>query len=865
MTDKIFWHNLSWQEVVEKLNSDFEQGLSEEEVRARQKKFGKNLLPEKKPLSSLRLFFEQFRSPLIYILIGAGIVTLFLGKWTDSIVIFIAVAISALFGFWQEKKTSKVLEKLKKVLKTKATVLRGGQKKEILQEELLPGDIIFLKAGDKVPADGRLIEAENLKISEAVLTGEWLPAIKTNKVLPKETSLADRDNMVYLGSLVESGQAKAIVTETGIHTEAGRIAAMVEEVKEEKTPLQKKLTHFSKIIGVLIGAVVIFIFLGGIFRNGDWVEMFETAIAIAVGGIPEALPVVMVVILAIGMEKILKKGGLIRKLSSVETLGSAEIICFDKTKTLTQGRMELAGIESEDESTAAKIAVLISEAFIENPKDHPSEWEIHGSPTDQALLKVGTKKGLLKPELDKTSVEISRLPFDSANKYLLSLRKEGRDHLLYIGGAPERVLERSKNQAGWKEKLDKMTARGLRVIGVGYKRISEGEIPAVHSAKVKNLNELAEGFTFVGLIALKDPLRRDAKEAIEVCRRAGMRPILVTGDHKLTAKAVAGEIGLEVREENILEGRDLDRLSDGEFEKILERIKIYARVEPKHKMRIISGWQAKEKVVAMIGDGVNDAPALKKADIGVGLGSGTEVAKESSDLILLDDSFAIIVKAVEQGRIILDNLRKGITYVMANSFASALIVGVATVFGWPLPILAVQILWNNIVEDSLPNIAYAFEPGEKGIMKRKPLPQKVPLLTKEMKTLIFATGIIYQGFGLILFAILWKILNLDLAYARTMVFGVLVVNTAFVIFSYKSLRKNIFQYNPFSNSMLNLAAVIILIFFALSIYLPLFQKLLQTTPIDFGSWLILFGISILSVGLIEITKWFFISRHEIEE
>jgi len=861
--NQTLWHNLSWKEAVEKLNSDSQKGLNEREVKSRQEKFGKNSIPKELSFSSLRIFLEQFKSPLIYILIIAGIVTLVLKEWTDSIVIFVAVFINALFGFWEENKVSRVLEKLKTVLKTKATVLRDGQKVEILQEELVPGDIIYLKAGDKVPADGRLIEVENLKISEAVLTGEWIPSQKTTEVLPKETPLADRENMVYMGSLVEEGSGKVICTEIGSATEAGKIALLVKETKEEKTPLQKKLAGFGKIIGISIAGICFFIFIGGILREGRPLEMFEASVAMTVGGIPEALPVVMAVILAIGMEKILRKKGLVRKLSSVETLGSTQIICFDKTRTLTQGKMELAEIVSQDENLALKIAVLCNEGFIENPRDSKENWKIWGSPTDKALLKAGIEKGVLKPELKKESIELGFLPFNPSDKYLLSLRKEKERCFLYVSGAPERILEKSINKNKWKEKLEELTGKGLRVIGVGYKKISNLKC---QTSNLSNLNELANNFNFVGLIALKDPLRPEVKEAVKVCKSAGMRPVMVTGDHKLTAIAVAKEVGFKLKKENVLEGKDLDKLSDKDFGGVLEKIQVYARVEPKHKMRIIKAWQEKGKVVAMTGDGVNDAPALKKADIGIALGSGTEVAKESSDLVLLNDSFSIIIKAIEQGRVILDNLRKSISYILADSFTSVILIGFAKIiFGWPLPILPVQILWNNFVEDTLPDIAYAFESKEKGIMKRKPAPAKAPLLTKEMKILIFGTGLIDQFLMLILFWYLWAHLGLNLDYVRTIIFGAICIDTAFVVYCYKNLRKNIWQINPFSNKWLVISSIVVFLTFALAVYLPPLQMLLHTVPLGIGSWLILIGVGILSMFLIEITKWYFISRHETEE
>jgi len=503
-----------------------------------------------------------------------------------------------------------------------------------------------------------------------------------------------------------------------------------------------------------------------------------------------------------------------------------------------------------------KIAVLCSDAFVENNEDVIDKWKVIGGSTDAAILIGGAQKGFLRHKMDKESIEMKKLPFDSEYKYQLSLRKEGNEMFLYFLGAPEKLLERSLNKDGWEDELQKMTKNGLRVLGTGFKKIKDYN---------EDLNSLAYDFTFAGLIALKDPLRPDTKEAIEECKRAGIRPILITGDHKLTALNVAEEVGIKTKEANILNGIDIDRLSDKELSDRLENIDIYARVEPRHKMRIISAWQGKGKVVAMVGDGVNDAPALRRSDIGLALGSGTEVAKESADLVLLNDGFGVIVKAIEEGRAILDNLRKSISFALADSLTSVILVGFATIFfGWPLPILPVQILWNNFVEDTLPNISYAFEPKEKGIMKRGPSFVKESLLNKEMKTLIFATGLIDEFILLGLFWFFWKKLNLDLDYVRTMIFGGMCIDTAFVIFCYKSLRKNIWNINPFSNKWLNVSSIMVFVTFAAAIYLPPLQKILYTVPLGWGSWIILLAIGITSMLLIEITKWYFISRHECE-
>ena len=504
--------------------------------------------------------------------------------------------------------------------------------------------------------------------------------------------------MVYMGCVVEDGKGKVIVTETGINTEMGKVAMMVKEAREEKTPLQKKLAHFSKIVGALIALICIFIFLGGILRERAFLEMFTTSVAVAVAAIPEGLPVAMTVILALGMERILKRKGLVRKLVAAETLGSTSIVATDKTLTLTEGKMEVSEtitFKSEiavnekkwqeifkkkadpDQILLITIATLCNEAFIENPQDLYPVWIIRGRLTDRALVLAGAKVGLKKPELEKKYPRIDEIPFNPINKFIANLHKIENRNVLYVSGAPEKILAISSRVQieGKQKKLD------------------------------KKLEDLCRDLVFVGFIGLRDPLRKETKEAIKICKKAGMRPILVTGDHLLTAKAVAKELGLKTKKENIIEGKELDELSDEEFQKIVKDIEIYARAEPRHKMRIIKAWQEKGEVVAMTGDGINDAPALKQADIGVALGSGTDVAKEVSDLVFLTDNFNIIVAAVEEGRAIVDNIRKVITYLLSDSFTETILVGVSIIFGWPLPIAAVQILWVNLIEDGLPSLA----------------------------------------------------------------------------------------------------------------------------------------------------------------
>lgn len=855
---QILWHNLSEEEVVKLLKTDSAKGLSEKEAQLRQREFGKNLLPEEKPLSRLRIFLEQFRSPLIYILVIAGIITLILGEYTDSIVIFGAVILNTIVGYFQENKASKALRELKRIVKIEARVTREGNPKIIDSSELVSGDIFILNPGDKVPADGRIIEVHNLKINEMALTGEWLSAEKNPEILPAETPMADRDNMVYMGTVIEDGKAKAVVTATGIETEIGKVVTLVKEAKEEKTPYQKKLANFSKIIGIIIGMICFGIFIEGMVTGGEFVEMFTTAVAVAVAAIPEGLPVAMTVILALGMQRILRKGGLVRKLAAAETLGSTSIICTDKTATLTEGKMKVDEIIG-DELLTLKAAVLTSEAFIENPDDPKEKWIIRGRPTDRALLEAGIELGLnQKREFKKK--KISEISFNPINKFSAALYKENGGQIFYICGAPEKILELSilkvKEKEELKKKLDELAKKGLRVVATAYRKIENGKL------KIENLEDFCKNLIFTGFITLKDPVRKEVKEAIKVCRQAGMRPIIVTGDHKLTAKAVAEELGFKIKGGDILEGKDLDTITDEDFEKNLDKIQIYARVEPKHKIRIIEAWQKKGEVVAMTGDGINDAPALKQADIGVALGSGTDVAKEVSDLILLPDSFNIIVAAVEEGRAIIDNIRKVITYLLSDSFTEIILIGVGLLLGFPLPVVAVQILWINLIEDGPLGLCLAFEPKEKDLMQQKSQGHDIPLLTKEMKALIFIIGLITDFFLLGLFFWLIKYSGYETPHIRSIIFSGLTIDSIFYVFSCKSLRRNIWKINPFSNKFLVFAWVFGMIALIAALYLPALQTLLKTMPLNLFDWQLVLSIGFLNIILIEATKWYFITKKQ---
>ena len=900
------WHSLPIEKILEEFKTDAQNGLFDVEVKKRLKDFGPNQLPEEKPISKIRLLIGQLKSPLIYILVIAGIVTLILKEYADSIIIFGVVFLNAIIGYFQESKAGQTIQALKKMIRVKAIVFRQGEEREIFQEELVPGDIILLRPGDKVPADGRLIDAWNLKLNEAVLTGEWLPSEKNTEILPKDTPLADRDNMVYMGTVVEYGRGKAVVTATGIKTEIGKIAQTLKGTKAEKTPYQKKVVHFSKVLGAIIVFLCLGILIGGLATGKEFFEIFLTAIAVAVAAIPEGLPVAVTLVFTFGMREIFKKKGLVRKLIAAETLGSTTVICTDKTGTLTEAKMQVAGIytgtkellsngkrfeEKIDKDSQAshilalKIAALCNDAFIENLDEPMEKWIARGRPTERVLLLAALQAGIVRSELEAKEPKIDELPFDPTYKYSATLhRLSNEEDVIYVMGAPEIILSTSKfleidgkqeiiseeRMKKLQEKYEGLTSRGFRVVSVGYKKILRGSLlekikkvflekSVKKEEKQKLYGEDLKEMVFVGFAALHDPVREKAKEAVNLCRQAGIRPIIVTGDHKLTAMAVAKELGFNVKDKNILEGKELEKMSDEEFKKIFKDIQIYARVEPQQKSKIVQVWQEAGEVVAMTGDGVNDAPALKKANIGVALGSGTDVAKEASDLTLLTDDFEIIVVAVEEGRRIVDNVRKIITYLLVGGFTEVMLIGMAVICRLPLPVLPGQILWKNIIESTPPSLALTFEPKEKDIMERAPEPAKLPLLTKEMNALIFIVGFLTNLILFGLFLWFWH-QGYPLERIRSIMFAGLTIDSFFFIFSCRNLRKNIWQYNPFSNFYVTFSVIVGMALLLVAIYLPVFQKLLKTVPFGLFEWSILLIFGLLNLILIELTKFIFIKR-----
>jgi len=882
------WHSLGVQEVLKKLKTS-KSGLSENEVGKRIRKYGENKLPEKKKFTYVGVALSQLKSPMVYILLIAAIISFLLEEYIDAGVILFAVFLNTVVGFIQEIKAEQALEALSSVVRHKVYVFRQGVEKEVDTVEITIGDILALKAGDKIPADGRILETHELEVDEAVLTGESVPIRKIVKGLDQEGESESKKNMVYMGSSVIKGRAFVAVTEIGINTKLGQIATVLDETEDADTPLQIELNKFSSNFGKVTFGILFFVLAIGLYRGVPFVEIFTTAVAIAVAAIPEGMLVAVTIILAIGMQRILKNGSLVRKLVAAETLGSVTIICTDKTGTLTKGTMQVDHIVTlnsffkvnnscsnnkiekrecdSDHMEVLRIGMLCNDAVVENPGAELADWIIHGGYTEKAFLWAGICAGFNPQDVNKQSVRLDEVPFSSDRKFMVTLNRENGEHVIYIKGAAEEIINRCShifvngkvkemNEDDIKHlrlKQSEMSREGLRILSVAFRRIKKEDIPIF---KESNDEEIASNLIFVGLVALKDPLREEAKNTLDMAKTAGIRIIMITGDNSLTARAIANELGMKVENENILEGHQLDQMSTKDFNNIVTKIKVYARVSPRHKSRIVDAWQARGEVVAMTGDGVNDAPALKKADIGVALGSGTEVAKETADLVLLDDNFHTIITAVKQGRVIFENIRKVILYLISDSFSEVVIVSGSLLLGLAVPVTAAQILWINIITDGLPDVALTFEPEEDGIMQEKPRRKEEPLLNFEMKVLVLVISIVSGLVSLFIFSTINGITG-DFTRASSIAFSILAVDSLIYVFSIRSLRFSVFRKSLFSNLYLVAAVVIAFSFQLLAIYHPFLQKILNTKSLGLTDWGIVILASLFTTAVAELTKFFF--------
>lgn len=863
-TKEPFW-SMDAKEVLGVLKTNL-SGLNDEEVAARLKTFGQNVIKEYRRLSRVKIALHQLRSLLIIILIVAGVITIFLGEWIETGVIFAAVLVNIVFGFWQENKAETVLELLKTYIRTRARVRRNGQEHGINASELVPGDIIRITQGDRVPADLRLLFVNNLEIDESILTGESLPVEKNIFTSLPATALGERKSMAFSGTLVMQGFADTVVTATGNETEFGRIAALIAEKDRKPTPLQRSVQRFAAYAGILLLILVTLLFGLGLYFGENIYEMFIIAVAVAVSAVPEGLPIALTVIMAIGVQRLAIRRGIVRRLLAVETLGSTSLILTDKTGTLTQAKMELTSIlpyrgdTREYKIDMLRYALLNADVVIENPQDSPEKWLISGRALEISLVKGAAQDGvLLTKVLERTKI-LDRLPFSSEYKFSASIfQTDSRVHLTLFG-APEIILRFTTLSQEEQEKMiaeiEKRAFAGERVLGVASQNITASHENILRQQNFSNLN-------FDGLITFRDPLRPHVFQAIREIAAAGVKTIIVTGDHRGTAEAVARELGMVDGKGVVLTGDDLEHLTKEELEARSREATLYARVTPEQKVTITKLYQERGEVVAVVGDGINDAPALHVADIGVAAGSGTDVAKSAADLVILDDNFETIVAAIKEGRKVLQNIRKVIIYLLSNSFGELFLIGGALLVGITMPINALQILFINLFTDSFPAIAFAFEDGTDDLGDH---PKKLHknLFDREMKFFILIIGTLSSAFLFILYLALLKMGFVE-ELVRTFIFASFASYTLFLAFSLRSLKRSITRYHPLSNKYLTIGVGIGLLLTAMAIYVPWFQQILNTVPLP-PLWLLgVISVGFLNIAVIEFGKWFFrkgIIKHE---
>ena len=899
-TIKKDWYNLGLGEIISKLGVR-EKGLNQEQVDERLKKFGKNELPKQPHASMLVLFLSQFQSSLTYILIIASFISFMIGERIDSYVILAAVGANVIVGFFQEFKAQRALEALKKIVTHKAWVIRDGLERKIESIELVVGDIVVLSAGNMISADGRLFEAEYLKINEASLTGESEHVDKINRALDGNLIISDQHNMVFSGTVVTGGHGKFFATAIGENTEIGKISKMVKDTKETRTPLQKKLDLFSRKLGLLVLGLSFLLFIVGLLRDHSFSEMFVVAVAVAVSAIPEGLVVGVTVILAIGMQRILKKKSLVRKLVAAETLGSTNVICADKTGTVTLGQMRVVRILTEnhdldiskkntkleqDASVAAEIkklnqiAVFCNDSVVgsaeEKEQTHSEELRnqiIIGSPTEKALLFSSIDGQFSEADLHQSRPRLDEVPFDSKKKFMATLNSwTKKQNIVYLKGAPEKVIAMcSSYQDGRTVKImsekkkkelqklyEKLSSQGLRLLAGSYKGVGKND------TSFDELVNYNEDMVFVGFWGIKDPIREEAEETIKQAKIAGIHTIIITGDNKHTAIAIAKELGLNPTSDEIIDGSELASIVDAELSRIVKKIKVFSRATPEDKLRIVAALQNNGDIVAMTGDGVNDAPALAKADIGIALGSGTDVAKETADLVLLDNNFSTIVAAVREGRVIFDNIKKVLLYLLSDSFSEMIIIVTGLLLGWPLVLFPAQILWINLVTDGLPHLALTQEPEEEEIMSEPPKKRDDPILDFEHRFLIVFISVITAISTLGLFWVVLKTTN-DIDKARTIAFATLGIDSLLYVFSVRSVRHSIFETNQFKNKWLIAAVLGGFIIQVIGIYMPFFQNVLRTVSLSIKEWFIIISVCLWVIGLIEIVKHFFIAQKRIPD
>lgn len=885
------WYQESVEAVFKKVNSQI-SGLTVVEAQRRLKVNGPNSLPKERRLSGLGIMINQFRSAMVLILVGASTISFALGDLIDGWVIAAAVIINVVVGWAQEAKAERALDRLRQAVSFASIVRRDGKDHQVDAADIVVGDIVILQSGDRIPADARLIVVQSLSVNESALTGEPYPVEKSTGALEHERGVADRTNLVFLGTSVTGGDGEAVVVATGKQTELGRIAELVKATREEATPLQSQLQRLGRTLSYIILSISLAIFGVGILLERDAVEMFTTAVAVAVAAVPEGMIIGITVILTIGMQRMLKKKALTRKLVAAETLGSTTVICTDKTGTLTEGQMHVAGVIAasgeydpdqpphdhefgEEVVDVLTIGMLCNDAFVENEDAPLKDWKVIGNPTERALLVAGNRLGFLKTAEEKKFPRLDSVPFSSERKYMMTLHRAAgtKHHRLLAKGAPERILalsNRVKEHGTVKhltearrqkllKRFDQLSGTGLRLLAFAYR-----DVPS----KVRSFADIDEAnaaLIFTGFVFIKDPLRPAVTETIKQVRQAGVKVAMITGDHRHTAAAIAAELGLPHENGHLIDGDELRRMSDHELSQRAQAVAVYARVSPEDKLRIVDALQARDEVVAMTGDGVNDAPALRSADIGIALGSGTAVAKETASMVLLDDNFNTIVSAVREGRVIFDNIRKLIAYLLADSFTQVIVIGASLLIGmwvrdFPLPLLAAQILWINLITDGFPHIALTVEPEEPESMRQPPRPKKESIVSRQIRALVISVSTIMAVMTLALFWYYWHTTG-DEALARSVAFAALGVNTLLYAFSIKSLRHPIISRLTFNNPWLIVAVLLGLGLHLLALYLPALQRVFQITTLEPQHWLPIILAGLVVVSLVEVVKTRFIPRH----
>lgn len=871
--NEILFHTQDEKTTLEKLNSSVD-GITEEEAAKGLELYGKNQLAEEKRKTIFVMFLEQFKNVMIIILLIAAVISGLTHELTDSLIILAVVIINAVLGVLQESKAEKALAALKNMSSPYAKVKRNGEVRQIKSEELVPGDIVLLEAGDYVPADMRLLQAASLKIEEAALTGESVPVEKSVEKIDKtDIVIGDRKNMVYFGSSVSYGRGLGVVAATGMSTEVGKIASHISSNESQQTPLQKKLGEMTKYLTIAIIAVSIIIFFAGVIQGQKYLDMFLTAISLAVAAIPEGLPAVITIVLALGVQKMAKRNAIIRKLSAVETLGCTEIICSDKTGTLTQNKMTVTEIYIDGK--IVKVEDLApdtgsTELFIDSlvlcndskvSRSDSGSIAFMGDPTETALADFGLNKGVNKEELDKQLPRKSEIPFDSERKLMTTINQTKEQIKAFTKGAPDVLLDRCTGILlnGEAEPLTPnhidsiiaankaLASKALRVLGVAYKDID-------HIPSELLPEEIESGLVFVGLAGMIDPPRPEAKEAVRICTEAGIRPVMITGDHKDTAAAIAKELNIIKDESQVITGAELNAINDETFEQQIEKYSVYARVSPDHKVKIVNAWKKKGKVVAMTGDGVNDAPALKASDIGVGMGiTGTDVAKGTSNMVLSDDNFATIVVAVEEGRKVYNNIRKTIQFLLSSNLGEIVTLFVATMLNWTI-LLPIHILWVNLVTDTLPALALGLEKSHKDIMKQKPRKASSSFLSDGVGISILYQGVLKGIITLTAYYIGTRLYSHEVAV--TMAFATLGLVQLTHSLNARSNKKSLLRIGLFSNMYLIGAIAISALLQIIVIAVPFLNDIFNVTVLNLEQWLIVVCAALVIIPIVEAVKLF---------